>query len=91
MSLEFYLTSSFDLLCFPIFRDINAFLNSHSVEEATENIEAIRKTLAKCLPGGESNIKSMYLKSTNLPAIPIYVNDEENPNKIHLPNNVVKK
>lgn len=46
--------------------------------------------LAKCLPGGEKNIKSIYLKSTNTLALPIYVDENGNPNLVKLPNNMNK-
>lgn len=53
-----------------------------------ENIEAIKTTLRKCLPGGESNIKSMYLKSTNAPAVPIYTDEKGDANSVDVPNNM---
>lgn len=51
-------------------------------------MEAIRAILAKNLPGGEKNIKSIYIKSTNSPALPIYSDEQGNPNQVDMPNNM---
>lgn len=71
--------------------DINAFLSSHSVQQALENINAIKAELFKHLPGGEQNVKSIYLKSTNTLAVPIYVDTTTNANDIKLKNNITPK
>lgn len=63
-------------------------MSTHSAKQAIENIEAIRTTLAKCLPGGDKNIKSIYIKSTNSPALPIYSDETGNANEVDLPNNM---
>ncbi|CAF0706001.1 unnamed protein product [Brachionus calyciflorus] len=68
--------------------DINTFLSTHSVQEAMENINAVRNELFKHLPGGESNIKSIFLKSTDTPAVPIFVDTKGNINEIKIPNNM---
>lgn len=52
--------------------DINAFLSSHSVPQAMENLEALRVEFMKVVPGGEPNIKSMFLKTTNSVAVPLF-------------------
>jgi len=67
--------------------DVSAFLSSQSVEEALANIGAIRATLAKQLPGGEANVKAIYLKSTNAPAVPIYAAPAA-PGELKLPSNM---
>lgn len=68
--------------------DINTFLSTHSVKQAVENINAVKTELIKHLPGGESNIKSIFIKSTNAPAVPIYVDLKNTINDIKLPNNM---
>jgi hypothetical protein len=55
-------------------RDINAFMSDHSVEQAIENINVIKDVLIRNLPGGEKNIRSICIKSTNSLAMPIYEN-----------------
>lgn len=63
-------------------------MSTHSVEQAMENLNVIKTALAKNLPGGEKNIKSMFLKSTNSLALPIYEDKNGNPNQVELPNNM---
>jgi hypothetical protein len=63
-------------------------LSNHTAKQALENINAIKATLAKSLPGGEPNIKAIYLKSTNTPALPIYTNETTSPNDVDVPNNL---
>ena len=56
------------------------------------NIEAVRAELIKLLPGGEANIKAMFLKSTNAAAVPIYVDASgTSVNDIKLPNNMTPR
>ena len=71
--------------------DIDAFLSTHTYSEALANINAIKAELFKHLPGGEQNIKAIYLKSTNSPAVPIYVDPAGNANEIKLKNNVTPR
>jgi hypothetical protein len=53
------------------------------------NLQEIIQMLVKHLPGGESNIKSIYLKSTDSKmALPIYVDFKGNPNEIKVPSNL---
>ncbi len=52
--------------------DINTFLSTHTVEQAIDNINTVKSELIKHLPGGEANIKSIYLKSTDTISIPVY-------------------
>jgi hypothetical protein len=53
-----------------------------------ENVEAIKKCLIENLPGGEENIKSMFLKSTDQMSIPIYQSALKDPSVIKLANNM---
>ena len=53
-----------------------------------ENVEAIKKCLIENLPGGEENIKSMFLKSTDQMSIPIYQSALQDPSVIKLANNM---
>lgn len=68
--------------------DINAFLSTHSVQQAIENVNAVKNELLKILPGGETNIKSIFIKSTNAPAVPIFVDFKNTINDVKLPNNM---
>jgi len=69
--------------------DIKAFLSTHSVSQILENLSAIKRVLAETLPGGEANIKSMYLKATNALAVPIYVDQSgRSLNEIKVPSNM---
>ena len=70
--------------------DINTFLSTHKVEQALANIEAVRTELVKHLPGGESNIKAIYLKSTDMLAMPIYADAKlvEHTNEVKVKNNM---
>lgn len=68
--------------------DVNTFLSTHTVKEACENISAVRKELVKHLPGGESNIKSIYIKSTDQIAVPIYQTDVQAVKKVKVENNM---
>jgi len=70
--------------------DINTFLSTHTVEQALANISAVKAELIKHLPGGEANIKSMYLKSTDLLSVPVYLdtNPIEHVNEIKVANNM---
>jgi len=68
--------------------DINCFLSSHSVAQATENLVHLKSELLKNLPGGEANIKSLHLKATNSIAVPVYVDMIGDPNKVKVPNNM---
>ncbi|RMZ97840.1 ribosomal L1 domain-containing 1-like, partial [Brachionus plicatilis] len=68
--------------------DVNTFLSTHSVQQAVENVNAVKAELIKNLPGGESNIKSMFIKSTDAPAIPIYIDLKNTINDIKVPNNM---
>lgn len=54
--------------------DIAAFLTTHNVEQAIENVNAIRSKVIELLPGGEKLIKTIYLKSTDSISVPIYMN-----------------
>ena len=49
-------------------------MSTHTVKQAMENIEAIKKVLIENLPGGEENIKSMFIKSTDQLSVPIFMN-----------------
>lgn len=42
----------------------------------------------KHLPGGESNVKSMFIKSTDSPAVPIYADVTGNMNQVKIKNNM---
>ena len=53
-----------------------------------ENIEAIKKVLIENLPGGEENIKSMFIKSTDQLSVPIFMNKIDDPSVIKLKNNM---
>ena len=54
-----------------------------------ENIEAIKKSLIENLPGGEANIKSMFIKSTDQLSVPIFLaNTIADPSEIKLKNNM---
>ena len=53
-----------------------------------ENVEAIRKCLVENLPGGESNIKSMFLKSTDLISVPFYLNTTNSVDSVKMENNM---
>ncbi len=66
-------------------------MTTQSVKQAMENINAIKEQLFKNLPGGEKNVKSIYLKSTDAPAVPIYVDSSTNLNEVKLANNVTAK
>ena len=68
--------------------DINAFLSTHSVQQAIENVNVVKNELFKSLPGGESNIKSIFIKSTNAPAVPIFLDLKNTINDVKLPNNM---
>ncbi len=71
---------------------MNAFLSTHTVDQAISNIEAIKSTLCKHLPGGLSNIKSMYLKSTDSIAVPIFVDTNlAAVNELKLENNMTPR
>jgi len=64
-------------------------LSSHSVEQAMANLNEIKTTLVKHLPGGEQNIKSIFIKTTNSVAVPIYEDKSAtNINEIKLKNNM---
>jgi len=75
--------------------DIKAFSSTHSVTQILENLSAIKKTLAAHLPGGEANIKAMYVKATNTVAVPIFVADQQQQaaslNEIKVPSNMTPK
>lgn len=76
--------------------DIDAFLSTHSPAEALANIAAIRAELLRHLPGGAANIKAMFIKSTNTPAVPIYVDTvgtatSASVNAIKVPNNMTPR
>jgi hypothetical protein len=43
------------------------------------------------LPGGSDNIKSIYIKSTDSPAVPIYVDTQTNANELKLTNNMTPR
>ena len=43
------------------------------------------------MPGGEKNIKSMYIKSTNTIAVPIYMDTNTNMNDISVDNNMTPR
>lgn len=66
-------------------------MSSHTVDQAKENIEVIKSELIKFLPGGEKNIKSIYLKTTNAPAVPLYIDTQTDLNQIKLKNNMTEK
>ena len=70
---------------------MNTFLTTHTVEQAVENLNAVKAELIKNLPGGESNIKAMFIKSTNQVAIPIYLNNSAVLKDIKLENNMNPK
>lgn len=70
------------------FSDINAFLSTHTPKQAIENINAIKKVLVENLPGGEANINSIYIKSTNQLSVPVFMNVNSNINEIKLKNNM---
>ena len=54
-----------------------------------ENIDAIKKSLIEHLPGGEPNIKSMFIKSTDQLSVPIFVSNMiSDPSEIKLKNNM---
>lgn len=64
-------------------------MSSHSVEQAMANLNEIKTTLVKHLPGGEQNIKSIFIKTTNSVAVPVYEDKSgTNINKIKLKNNM---
>ena len=60
-------------------------MSSHTVEQACKNIETIKSELIKNLPGGEDNIKSIYIKSTDEIAVPIFVSEQKD---VKLDNNM---
>lgn len=71
--------------------DIHAFLSTHTIEQALDNINTIRNKLNECIHGGSDNIKAIYLKLHNSLSIPIYINNDSfNPNTIKMPNNVTE-
>jgi hypothetical protein len=61
------------------------------VKQALHNINTIKAELLRHLPGGMTNIKSIYIKSTNSPAVPIYVDASGDVNEIKLKNNVTPR
>jgi hypothetical protein len=70
--------------------DVHAFLSTHTIEQAINNINTIRSKLNECIHGGSDNIKAIYLKLHNSISIPIYLNNITNPNDIKMPNNITK-
>ena len=56
-----------------------------------ENIEAIKKCLIENLPGGEENVKSIFLKSTDQMSVPIYASTLNDPSVIKLENNMSER
>jgi hypothetical protein len=71
--------------------DINAFLSTHTVKQAVHNINTIKAELLRHLPGGMTNIRAIYIKSTNAPAVPIYVDSRADINEIKVKNNVTPR
>lgn len=65
-------------------------MSTHSVEQAMANIDAVKTELVKHLPGGESNIKAIYLKSTDMLAVPFYTDSNlvEHINEVKIKNNM---
>lgn len=53
-------------------------------EQIVGNVEAACKQLMEQVPGGKSNIRNMYIKSTDTASVPIYL-DTESANKVKLP------
>ena len=43
------------------------------------------------MPGGEQNIKSIFIKSTDAPAVPIYVDTKTNMNDVKVMNNMTPR
>jgi ribosome biogenesis protein UTP30 len=68
--------------------DVNTFLSTHTPKQVCQNIAAVKSELIKQLPGGEGNIKSIYLKSTDRLAVPIYVNTPESVKDVKIENNM---
>ncbi len=63
-------------------------MSSHTAKQACQNIAAVKAELIKHLPGGEGNIKSIYIKSTDKLGVPIYVNTPEAVKDVKLENNM---
>lgn len=68
--------------------DVNTFLSTHTAKQACQNIAVVKAELIKNLPGGQENIKSIYIKSTDKVAVPIFMNTSEGANDVKLPNNM---
>ncbi len=68
--------------------DVNTFLSTHSVKQACENINAVKSNVIKNLPGGEANIKSVYLKATDEMAVPIFLDDVKAFKEVKLASNM---
>lgn len=68
--------------------DVNTFLSTHTTKQACQNIAAVKAELIKHLPGGESNIKSIYIKSTDQVAVPIFTSDPKDFKAVQLENNM---
>lgn len=83
-------STNLDIIMCLQFSDINAFLSSHTVEEAVENLEQIKSELFKHVPGGVSNIKAMFLKATNTVAVPLYIAQDGDANAVKVPSNMTE-
>lgn len=65
---------------------IQVATHKHSVEQFTENIEAVLEKLRTEYPGGWVNIKNIYMKpmSNSIVSLPLYVSDID-PNRVPVP------
>ena len=44
-----------------------------TAEQIVDNILMAAKVLAEVIPGGAENIRSIYIKSQDSPALPVYI------------------
>lgn len=58
--------------------------NKMGKNQLANNLLAACKQLAEKVPGGQANVRNMHIKTTDTPAIPVYMN-LESPNDIKLP------